>query len=302
MDPQIERWRRYLRRDPTRFLLDAEANPSVYLWYLMDIAHRPENSSAVVEARDRVLYSTPVQEIFAAQQPEGGWEPAESLAEPRYRATVWNLALLAELGIPRDSRRARAACEFVLQNFLEEDGHFRSLDVVASGYLIHALAYFNLASDERVRRAAQGLIERVSAAADAQVQLLALWGWQDFVEVAGIRAATSAVGDRWLGSLATRGDAGLGPITFPQFEPRDPLFILRVLAAHGLVADPRASHLIERVIPKQNEWAQWPLEKSLNGSLVPRLEDESEASRWATLNAIRVIVRLVASSGSAILK
>jgi len=69
MESALERWRRYLRRDPTRFLLDADANPSVYLWYLIDVAHRPETSRAVRDARERVLYSQPVQNLFAAQQP-----------------------------------------------------------------------------------------------------------------------------------------------------------------------------------------------------------------------------------------
>ena len=106
MNPEAERWRTYLRQDPTRFLLDADANPSVYLWYLIDLAHRPENSVAVSGARERVLYSPPVQHIFAAQQREGYWATPDSLAKPYYRATLWNLAHLAELGIPRDSRRA----------------------------------------------------------------------------------------------------------------------------------------------------------------------------------------------------
>jgi len=164
-------FRQYLKKDPTRFLLDAEANPSVYLWYLIDIARRPENSIAVGEARERVLYSNPVQEIFAAQKPEGYWESPESLSEPRYRATVWTLALLAELGIPRESRRARAACEFALQNFSDASGRFSELDTVEVGYLIHALAYFNRARDERVQRAARRLIQE-DVSDDANVAAL----------------------------------------------------------------------------------------------------------------------------------
>lgn len=300
MEPEIERWRKYLRQDPTRFLLDPDANPSVHLWYLIDIAHRPEDSGAVRDARNRVLYSTPVQEIFAAQQPEGYWAPAESLAEPHYRATLWNLALLAELGIPLESRRARAGCEFALQNFLDLRGYFRGLDAVESGYLVHALAYFNLASDKRVRRAARGLAEQVAAANSEAALVLALWAWQDFAGDEAIAAGIKVVRDRLFTFLAARQkDASIdhrssfAPVTFPQFEPRDPLFILRVLAAHDCVRDPRAAFLVESVIQKQNEWAQWPLEASLNGSLIPRIEEDSRTSRWATLNALRVIVKLV---------
>ncbi|MGB8648538.1 MAG: hypothetical protein WCF84_25100 [Anaerolineae bacterium] len=288
MNPEIERWRKYLRYDPTRFLLDAEANPSVFLWYLIDVAHRPEDSSAVRAARERVLYSTPVQEIFAAQQPEGYWDPVDSLVEPRYRTTLWNLALLAELGIPRDSRRARAACEFVLQNFWDAQGHFPGLDGVATGYLIHALAYFNMAGDMRVQRAAQALADHAAREPVAEeIQVAALWALCELPDVDTIRARILArLGD----SLAQR--AEFGPITFPPFNPSDPLFILRVLDT-SLLASPRLHPIVDWVIRKQNEWAQWPLEKSLGGTLLPHLEEESPASRWTTLNAVRVIVRLV---------
>ncbi len=289
MNPEIERWRKYLRKDPTRFLLDEQANPSVFTWYLIDVAHRPEDSSAVLEARERVLYSAPVQEIFSAQQSDGYWNPIDSLVEPRYRSTLWNLALLAELGIPRDSRRARAACEFVLQNYLSEDVSFTRLDGVAAGYLIHALAYFNLEGDERVRRPAEALAARAMGEGIAdEVRIAALWA------LAGIpdyRAKQVPILDRLGASLSRR--AEFGPITFPPFDPSDPLFILRVVGNTPLLSDPRLESLVSWVVQKQNDQAQWPLEKSLSSALSTRVEEESPASRWATLNAVRVIVRLV---------
>ncbi len=289
MNPEIERWRKYLRRDPTRFLLDEEANPSVFAWYLIHVAHRPEDSSSVLDARQRVLYSAPVQEIFAVQQPEGYWEHPDSLTMPHYRATLWNLALLAELCIPRDSRRARAACEFVLQNDLDEHGHFAGLDGVETGILIRALAYFNLPEDERVRGSAHAMATH--AAKDAvsdDVRVAALWGLHDLPNVESLRQPlVEMLGE----SLPQR--AEFGPITFPPFDPSDPLFILRALTDTPLLADPRLKPIIELVLQKQNEWAQWPLEKSHSAELVTRVEEESPASRWATLNAVRVIVKLV---------
>jgi hypothetical protein len=296
MNSKAERWRIYLRQDPTRFLLDADANPSVYLWYLIDLAHRPENSVAVGGARERVLYSPPVQHIFAAQQREGYWATPDSLAKPYYRATLWNLAHLAELGIPRDSRRARTACEFALQNFLDERGRFAGLDVVESGYLIHALTYFRLASDERVMRAAHALGELVAEANSDEARLLALWAWADLREHAESSALATHVRERLLDSLAARGDHNYAPITFPPFEPRDPLFISRVLAIHDCADDPRAARLIQCVVKKQDASSRWPLENNLDGSMSECAEEETSASRWATLNALRVIVKLVKSA------
>src|SRR5690349_7918809 len=105
LEVSIERWKKYLRRDPTRWLLETD-NPSIVLWYQLDIAHRPEDALGVVATRERVLYSDPVQAIFRAQRELGFWEDEDSLSQPYYHATLWNLALLAELGIPRHSRRA----------------------------------------------------------------------------------------------------------------------------------------------------------------------------------------------------
>jgi hypothetical protein len=297
MDSQTQLWRNYLHKDPTRFLLDADANPSVYLWYLIDLAHRPENSAVVIDARERVLFSPPVQEIFAAQHEEGYWESANSLAQPYYRATLWNLALLAELGIPRDSRRARAACEFALEHFLEEGGRFAGLDLIESCYLVHALSYFRPAPDERVARAARSLIELAEEADSVEGCDMALWAWVDFRQDGEVSAVAEQVRERLLGWLGERGADGFAPITFPSFDPLDALFVSRVLALYDCENDPRAGRLIESVLRKQNEQSRWPLERNMNGKLTTQVETESYASRWATMNALRVIVKLVMSKG-----
>jgi hypothetical protein len=294
-DPQTELWRKFLHKDPTRFLLDPEADPSVYLWYLIDIAHRPEDSTIVTDARQRVLFSTLVQGIFAAQHADGYWESASSLSQPYYRLTLWNLAHLAELGVPRDSRRARAACEFALGNFQGERGGFVGLDLVESGYLIHALSYFRLASDERVARAASSLSQRALEADSIDALVMALWACADFRQNAEVSADVAFLRERLLDSLASSDDDRFAPITFPPFNPHDGLFISRVLALHDCAHDPRAAHLIESILEKQNERGQWPLERSLNGGPNLQSEGASPASRWATLNAARVIIRLVMS-------
>src|SRR4051794_22537424 len=107
-DASIERWKKYLLYDPTRWLLETN-DPSILLWYQLDIAHRPEDAPGVNEMRERVLYSDPDQNIFAAQNELGYWGDAEKLVQPRFTAALWNFLLLTELGIPRASRHARIA-------------------------------------------------------------------------------------------------------------------------------------------------------------------------------------------------
>lgn len=281
----LETWKKYLRYDPTRWLLETN-DPSILLWYQLDLAHRPEDAPGVIETRAQVLYSDPVQAIFAAQNGVGFWGDVENLAQPYYNATVWNLALLAELGIPRTSRRARNACEFILQNFLNDDGTFAGLNALESGYLVRAFGYFNYANDSRALCAARRLRQAV---ASYETGVVALWGWRAFTHDEKIADAAKENLERVL-----RNRQSLGANTFPQFEPRDELFFLRVLAEYDRVHDARAAPLLDALVAKQNERAQWTLERDLNAQLVTSLERAGEPSRWITLNVLRVIVKLVA--------
>jgi hypothetical protein len=283
--PEIERWKKYLRFDPSRWLL-ASDDPSIQLWYQLDIARRPEDAIGVMEVRERVLYSDTVQTLFAAQADLGYWGNPESLTQPYYRATAWSLALLTELGIPRSSRRARLGCEFALANFMYADGSFADANAVESGYLLRALGYF-MARDRRVLNAARALGERTDT---ADARFVALWSWRPFLGDAEIAGQADETLERVLDESALASEE---PWTFPQFEPRDPLFRLRVLAEYDRVTDSRVSSPVEQFIAKQDAQARWTLERDLNRQLAVSLERAGEPSRWLTLNALRVIVKLV---------
>lgn len=297
LDHTIERWRKYLRRDPTGWLLEDAPPfaPSIQLAYQLDLARRPEDSLAVRATRERVLYSPLVQTLFNMQDPLGFWGAPQSLVQPNYRATLWNLVLLAELGVSRASRRARAACEFVLQTFQDERGRFGGLSAVEAGYLVRALSYFDAASDERVRHAARALIERSAQEDSIEAKITALWAWRTFTDDAMITEAVTSALERVLDSLS---QLPLAPITFPQFDPRDPLIILRVLAEYQRVSDPRTASLVEQLIAGQDDQGRWTLERSLDGQLLIAFETHGAPSRWITLNALRVIVKLVEASPS----
>lgn len=286
---EIERWKKFLRYDPTRWLLETN-DPSILLWYQLDIAHRPEAAPGVIETRERVLYSESVQTIFAKQNEMGYWGDADNLAKPQYNATMWNLALLAELGIPRTSRRARNACEFILQNFLNDAGTFEGLTAVESGYLLRAFGYFNYANDARGLRAARNLRKRVEM---FEERLCALWGWRAFCDDEEIADAAEENVERVLDDARAGNVTANVLYTFPQFDARDELFLLRVLSEYDRAHDERVAPLVDTLVAKQNERAQWTLERALNAQLVTMFERTGEPSRWVTLNALRVITNIV---------
>ncbi len=276
-------WRYRLRGDPANWLLDAEDNPSVSFWFQRDIVGRPEDAATLKEMRERILYSTPVQEIFAAQNEAGYWENPESLEEPRYRATLWSLALLAELGIPRTSRRARAACEFVFQNHLYENGEFDLADDKLAGLLVRALGYF-VQGDQRIDRA----LEFIAPDAE-QGNIFALWALADVAD-----EKFASVLDHGTDAVVTALVHGeytlLG--TFPSFDQSDSLLALRVLTQSNRVSDDRVKGMVEKVWERQGESARWILEKSYNGSVAATVEAEGVPSKWQTLNVLRVVTKM----------
>ncbi len=280
---QARDWRYRLRGDPARWLLEYDDDPSIYFWFQRDIIGRPEDAPALQEVRDQIVYSTPVQEIFAAQDANGFWESPTSLDLPRYRATLWSLALLAELGLPRNSRRARAACEFVLQNHLNADGAFTGLrELDYAGLLARTLTYF-VGRDARLVPA----LDRLTDAA-ASGNLFALWALAEHRDE-NHRGAVERGASIVLNRLAQ----GVYPVfgAFPPFDSNDALLALRVLALIGRVGDPRANEMIEKIWARQQDGARWSLDKSYDGMRATRAEEPGAPSKWATLAVLRVITQ-----------
>ncbi|MBI3914205.1 MAG: hypothetical protein HY327_08485 [Chloroflexi bacterium] len=320
-------WRTRLRGDPGNWLLDAADNPSVYFWFQRDIVGRPADSLALVEAREKIVFSDAVQKIFAAQNAGGYWEHPDQLDAPRYRATLWSLALLAELGVSPQSRRARAACEFVLQNHLQSNGALSGLkDETNAGLLVRALNYF-LPGDARLKPAYESLRTRTlapparagvnaessglenpresaftfapHASAGARVpEIFALWAIAEMPaewRTREFHMAVDAGAENILDALA-RGDY---PVfgAFPSFEPRNALLALRVLAMIGKTVDTRAAAVIEKIWERQGESARWRLEKSFNEEMFAAFEPAGVPSKWATLAVLRIVTRLRQEQG-----
>jgi len=286
-------WRNRLRGDPAPWLLNYADNPSVYFWFQRDIVGRPEDAAAMIRAREMILYSTPVQQILAAQGAGGFWDNPYSLMTPRYSATLWQLALLTELGIPRESRRARAACEFIVANHLATDGTFAApVDQAPAGLLLRSLAYFNCDDDPRVNCALEALAVSVPTSAPGAVMyaVSALVESQTRHRSPAVAEAIVQGEEILLDAFARNEFATFG--AFPPFDETDALFALRVLASQGRASDPRANHMIEKIWARQDKAGRWQFEKILNEHVALELEQIGMPSKWATLNALRVVTKL----------
>lgn len=126
-------WKSALKADPTGWLL-GEDNPSVRYLTLMDILERPLGDPEVAKAKRNIMVTGVVPRILAQQEEEGCWDRPDKLYTAKYKGTVWQLIILAELTADGSDGPIRKACEFLLENSQDlESGGFSMHHSVKSG-------------------------------------------------------------------------------------------------------------------------------------------------------------------------
>jgi len=123
-----------LKADPTDWLLEKN-NPSVRYFTLRDILEKPEDNLELQEARLEIMKAGLVPVILAKQKKEGYWEIPENFYTAKYKGTVWQLLILAELGADITDVNTKKACEFILNNSqdLESGGFAHSASAKKGG-------------------------------------------------------------------------------------------------------------------------------------------------------------------------
>jgi hypothetical protein len=127
-------WKSLLKADPTEWLL-GEDNPSARCFTLTDILEKAENNPDVKKSRKAIMQTGAVPRILAKQQSGGYWGVPENFyVKGKYRGTVWQLMILAELGANPEEERVRKACEFILENSQDrESGGFSYMSASSGG-------------------------------------------------------------------------------------------------------------------------------------------------------------------------
>ena len=108
-------WKYVLNADPTDWLLEQD-NPSVRYFTLVDLLDVPEDESDVRQARQAIMERGVVPLILAKQEEGGYWEKPDRFYTAKYRGTVWQLIILAELAADGSDERVKKACDFILEN------------------------------------------------------------------------------------------------------------------------------------------------------------------------------------------
>jgi len=161
----MESWKSRLSADPTEWLLEKN-NPSVRYFALHDLLKKPRTDSDVKQANQDIMRTGVVPAILAKQNKEGYWDEPERFYTAKYKGTVWQLMILAELGADRNDDRIKKACEFILSFSQDmESGGFahsssakkgggRHSEVIPclTGNMVWSLIRLGYLTDPRVKR------------------------------------------------------------------------------------------------------------------------------------------------------
>ena len=127
-------WKSFLKNDTTDWLLETN-NPSIRYFTLIDIFDKPKDNPDVLESKKQIMKSNLIQKILSKQNPKGYWfEPENFYIKRKYRGTVWNLIILAEVGADGSNKRIKKTCEFILNNSQnKESGGFAYYSLKSGG-------------------------------------------------------------------------------------------------------------------------------------------------------------------------
>jgi len=333
----MSNWKSLLKVDPTCWLLEGD-NPSVRYFTLTDILEKSEKDPEVIRAKMETMETGVVSKILAKQKNEGYWEAPENFyIRSKYKGTVWQLIILAELGANGKDEHIAKACEFILENSQDyRSGGFSyrrsetgggwhgGVLPCLTGNMTWSLIRFGYLDDPRVQRGINWIVtyqrfdDGIKEAPKGWPydKLEKCWGKHTchMGVVKALKTLAEIPFDKRSKDVKNTIEKGVEYMLkhhihkrshdlsrvskpswlkfgFPLMWNTDVLEILGILTKLGY-KDERMQESIDLVISKQDDQGRWKLENTFNSRFQVNIEKKDKASKWITLNAIRVLKRL----------
>jgi hypothetical protein len=323
-------WGRGLQPRLLEWLTDPE-QPAARYRALVGLLDRQEDANELRSVRAEIPKKGWVARILRGQRAGGFWESRDNLYVPKYTATIWNLIVLADLGMTARDERVRRPCEFFLEEYSRPDGGFDTpssnwsrSEVCLTGNLARTLVLCGYEDDRRVRSAFDWLIENQMEDG----------GWHCFYDRAfgrgtldcweGLSAFAALPRARWTRRMKRSVKRGaefyLRRELFRQGRRRyvpwfrfhypvhyyyDILVGLDVITKLGYGGDGRLGAALSMLKKKRRPDGAWALESvhpdvgagagyRMNKKLVKplALEKKGEPSKWITLTCLQVLKRI----------
>lgn len=318
-------WRSYLRGDPLPWLLD-ESNPSARYLTLTELLERRPDDPEVTAARAAIPLALPARAILEAQyppapnsrQPGGYWIKPDVGYSPKYRATVWQIMFLAQLGAP-PIEAIRCACQYVLDHsrvvidrhgrpdgrFVDGKGPHAATNCL-NGNLIWALRRFGYGEDPRLLEAQAGMVSAIAQrgfGCHFNGGLDCAWGAikvlracleiptadrQPAVQLTIERGVTLLLSVPLL-QASYPSPYGVSPawfaLSFPLTCSADLLEALEVLTKAGESSHPYVQAGRQWLLERQDSAGRWKLERT-PGKMWSSCGRLGEPNPWVTLRAL----------------
>ncbi|MFO7929113.1 MAG: hypothetical protein R6U35_05560 [Candidatus Humimicrobiaceae bacterium] len=140
-------------------------NPSVKYFTFKNLLGKPSCREAR-EAKSNIMEFGPVPKILEKQNEGGYWgRPEDFYVRSKYKGTVWQIIILAQLGADKNDKRIRDACNFILdysyirgtggfsyKGSKETGGEKEGLLPCLTGNMVWCLTKFGYLKDPRVQK------------------------------------------------------------------------------------------------------------------------------------------------------
>jgi hypothetical protein len=163
--------------DPIDWLLEHDSdNPGIRYFALIDLLDLPSDAAKVEAAHLAVMRTGPVPTILESQSPDGWWAKPGAGYSPKYRGTVWQVLMLAELGADPHDQRVRRGCQYLLDHSIAANGGFSAYQGsrpsgafhCLNGNMLFALIRLGWLEDPRVQAALRWQVGAINGTTGSQ--------------------------------------------------------------------------------------------------------------------------------------
>lgn len=146
--------------------LQEKTNPSVRYFTLTQLFKRPLTDPEISETMKDIMTTGIVPAILAKQEEGGYWGAPERFYTDKYKGTVWQMMILAELCADGSDSRIKKMAEFILENSQESTDYsfsYRRSEKTGGGLasgvipcltgnMVWSLVRLGFSEDERVKK------------------------------------------------------------------------------------------------------------------------------------------------------
>jgi hypothetical protein len=317
----VKDWRALLRADPIEWLLEAD-DPSLHYRVQTELLDLPPEDPVALDAQNKLMTGGPVAKILSKQEKGGHWGQEEHFYQrSKYKGTVWNVILLAQLGAKPGDPRIGRACDFLCRWAQAPSGGFTykggsdggvkpSLPCLTAN-MVFSMTRLGFGSGPAMLRA-RDYIANVYVCEQGREQYRACPGCRSgkvkvLMALADLpRGSRSEAEERAVASLSETVLADCLPsdihrtaparpewqqLGYPHMWDTDILEMLDVLAKLDRW-DERMRPALEIILSKQDDEGHWTMERSFNKRFLTFIERDGKPSRWVTLRALTMLKHL----------